>query len=145
MAKAKVSAQEIKIKKIDMVSAISNPGGFEANTGYHFNIKFAPNNTQAKADLTITLEMTNHPEEFHIELTMEGLFALTGIIDTETKKDAHIMCYDVLCAVENHLITQLVSNGGIAGFELPKVPLKREKIDYGEETEGSKIIDFPPQ
>ena len=141
---AKATLQGFKITKIDMVSAINDPGDFMATTQFEFDVHYTPDNTHAIAELTITLEMANQPEEFHIDLTLEGAFNLSGVVDTETKKDAHIMCYDVLFTAANQLIKLLVSHGGIAGFELGKVQLKRENIHFGEETENSgKIIDFP--
>lgn len=134
-----------KIIKIDMLNVNRGHDDLEVGNRFRFNAQFTPDNKRALAGLVETLEMKNHREVFHIDLGIEGVFDVTGVVDTETRKDVHIMCYDLLFPIAYQILEFLVSNSDLSGLDIKKVPLKRESIHFGEETEDSKIIDFPPQ
>ena len=133
---AEVSLVGYKIKKIDMINAIKQQGELKITNSFGFNVAYTPEDTKAIAELTETLQMADRPEEFHIELTLEGVFDLTGIVDVETKKDAHLMCYDSLFPYANQIVTQLASNSGMSGLMLKKIPMKRENIQFGKNPVG---------
>ena len=127
-----------------MVNALEEQGEHRLANTFGFTIDYTPDNTQAVAELTDTLEVVNYPGDFHIDLSVQGIFDLTGIVDTETKKDAHLMCYDLLFPLVSQHMEMLASNSGMAGLKIKKIPIKRESIHFGERTEdSSKIIDFP--
>lgn len=142
---AKATLLGFKITRITMVNAIKEQGGLMLGTTFGFTVDYTPDNTQAIAELTTTLELANHPGDFHIDLTIEGTFDLMGIVNTETKKDAHLMCYDLLFPVASQFVELLASNSGFAGLKLEKRTIKRESIHFGDKPEDGKIIEFPEQ
>ena len=134
-----------KITRIDLINAIQESSDFIAAHHAEFNVDYTPDNTQAFAEITVTLEMANHPEDFHLDLSVERIFDLTGVVDTETKKDVHLMCYDILWPIANQFVEQLASNSGLSGIKLKKNSMKREGIHFGGKPNDGKIIDFPEQ
>lgn len=132
-----------KIKGIDLLNAIKQQGQLQVANSFGFNVAYSPDNTRAVAELTDSVQMVDHPEEFHLDLTIEGVFDITGITDNETKKDAHIMCYDALFPYANQLVTQLATNSGMAGLIFKKIPMKRESIQFGQKEQSDKITTFP--
>ena len=134
-----------KITRISMVNSIKEQGELRLANTSGFTVDYTPDNTQAIAELTTTLELANHPGDFHIDLTIEGTFSLTGIVNIETKKDTHLMCYDLLFPVASQFVELLASNSGFADLKLKKNTIKRESIHFGEQPEDGKIIDFPEQ
>ena len=132
-----------KIKSIDLLNTIKRQGELKIGNTFGFNVAYSSDNTRAVAELTDSVQMVDRPEEFHLDLTIEGIFEVNGITDNETKKDAHIMCYDALFPFANQLVTQLATNSGMAGLIFKKIPLKRESIQFGKKEQSDKITNFP--
>ena len=138
-----VSLVGYKIKGIDLLNTIKQQGSLQIGNTFAFNVAYTPDNTRAVAELIDSVQMVDHPEEFHLDLTIEGIFELTGIEDNESKKDAHIMCYDVLFPYANQIVTQLVTSSGMAGLVFKKIPLQRDRIQFGQKDQNEKITPFP--
>ena len=72
-----------------------------------------------------------------------GVFNLEGVVDEESKKDAHVQCYDQLFPFLQSTITQLTTASGMPGFLMRKNPMKRENITFAKG--GAPKEDKPEQ
>jgi len=126
-----VMLNSVKIKSLSMVNMIAKQGEMKLSTNFSFNVKYAADNKIAVAELT---EKVSLPDagEFHIYLTVEGFFKLEGIEDEEDKKDAHLMCYDLLFPHVAQQIMVLGMNSGMPGLAIKKIPMKRESVQFSK-------------
>jgi preprotein translocase subunit SecB len=137
-----VSLIGYKIKKVDMVNEIKSQGELKVGNTFEYSVAYAEDNSRAIATLTEIINMVDHPEQFHMNVAIEGIFELSDVVDNDTKKDAHVMCYDELFPFANNIVTQLAQNSGMGGLVLRKLPMDKDKIQFGSKTQD-KVITLP--
>lgn len=142
---AEVTFVGFKIKRIDLNNSSKKLGPLKIIHNREFDVDYTPDNTHATAELNESIYNKNNPDAVHLYFTIEGMFDLTGVEDIETKKDAHIACYEFLSSTTKEILESLLSYSGMGNVSFDKFPLDREDIDFGEESEDGKIIDFPKQ
>lgn len=99
--------------------------------------------------ITAALRQYGHPERFCIELEMEGRFLVDGVINTEDKKDIHIMGYQKLIVHVNEILSVLAKkNSGMGELDIQISSLKPEDIHSGSKPDAAqqeKIIKLRPK
>lgn len=135
-----------KIKSIDMVNNIQSNGSLKIENTFDFSVMFSQDRNFAIAELIEYIQLSEHPEQFHITLSVEGSFALKGVNDNDCKKKAHMMCYDQLFPYASQIISQLSMNSGMSGMVLKKIPMDEHSVQFNSPNsneEKSKTIEFP--
>ena len=134
-----------RIKRLDLSNSSKKTSRFKVIHNRNFAVDYTPDNTHATAELTESICNKNNPDGVRLSFTVEGIFNLTGVVDSETKKDAHIMCFEFLSSTMQEILEPLLSYSGLENVNFEKFPMDREGIDFGEESQDGKIIDFPKQ
>ena len=82
--------------------------------------------------------MKDDPEKLFISAEIIGVFELSGVVDDETKRDAHVQCYDQLFPFLQSTITQLATASGMPGFLMKKTPMDRANVTFAKKDNGQK-------
>lgn len=134
-----------KICRLDMYNDLESDQGLKIQNWFEFDVTFDIENNIAEAILTEHLKQAEDPSDFGIDLTLKGIFHITGVKSVDSKKEAHIKCYDELFPYAGQVISHLAMNSGMSGLLLKKNPLKLESVNFGEKPEkerNDKIIEF---
>lgn len=97
--------------------------------------------------LTECMELEGCPGQLRIELELEGVFEIEGVINDATKKEAHVKCYGQLFPYANQMARHLAVDLGIPGLALKKRDMANRDIHIGGKSGdggSEKIIDFKP-
>lgn len=139
----KVDMIGFKIVGLELLNRIQEAGPVQLGNRYDFDVKF---NSEGVSCATIkeTIEMVGHPELFHIDLALEGIFETEGVESMEDKKEAHLRCHDELFPYAKQIISHLCLDTGLPGLSIPKSRMELDKIHCGEKpkSKNGKIIDL---
>ena len=120
-----------RIKQIDMKNSMTADSGICLKNGFEFKMIFSKDGQSGTAELT---EMVNDGDDrYYLKLCIEGMFRFSGIDGNDTKKEAHMGCYDVLFPYANQIVSQISLNSGLPGVELQKMPLNIEDVYFQKE------------
>lgn len=131
-----------KIVGLELLNRLQEPGPVQLGNSYDFDVEF---NREGVSYATIkeTIEMVGHPELFHIDLALEGMFEIE-VKSMEDKKEAHLRCHDELFPYAKQIISHLCLDTGLPGLSIPKSRMELDKIYCGEKPKpkNGKIIDL---
>ncbi|HBI61378.1 MAG TPA: hypothetical protein DDY31_09230 [Lachnospiraceae bacterium] len=125
-----------KIVKLRVNNNIPESAMLELESMVGFNVKYESNNGAAVAVLTVSVNHRNDPDLLCIELEIQGGFSMNGINDMDSKKEAHVKCYDELFPCANQIMTYLAINSGMQGFMLKKPPMEFANVNFGIRPDG---------
>lgn len=106
------------------------------------------NDEMAVITITETLRQCGHPDQFCIELKMEGRFQVNSVKNIADKKDIHSTGYQELLVYANEILSLLAKNSGIEGLDIQKSSLKPADINFGSQPDAvkqEKIIRLRPK
>lgn len=132
-----------KIVKLRVNNNIPESAMLELESMVGFNVKYEPDNRVAVAVLTASVNHRNGPGLFCIELEIQGGFSMNGINNMDSKKEAHLKCYDELFPYASQIMTYLAINSGIQGFMLKKPPIEFADVNFGsgpDSMDSGKVI-----
>ena len=90
---------------------------------YDFDVKYIDNNSECIARLKYALEY-NDPEQFELYVECYGRFQCEGIVDDQSKKEAHVTAYKLLFPYVQNKVSQLTVDAGMS-----PIMLRMEKMD----------------
>lgn len=141
-----VVLDDYRIKSIDMRNDIAYDGILSMTNTFEFKVSYSREDSRAVAELTEHVSDKETGDRFYISLTIEGIFSVSGVNGLESKKEAHVRCYDQIFPYAGQIISQLASNSGISGLILKKIPMKESSINFSngaQEKHEGKMIRFP--
>lgn len=97
--------------------------------------------------LTETLQQCRHPNQFYIQLTLEGNFLLKEVKSDADKKEVHAIGHQKLLVYANTILSKLAVNTGLDGLDIKNIPLKPEDINFGPKpaaVKNEKIVRLCP-
>lgn len=121
-----------RIREVHFTNRIDKPGQIQLESGFNFHMDYSADKQRCKATLYQSVRMKDDPDRLFISVEIVGLFSLQGVVDDESKRDAHILCYDQLFPYLQSTVTQLANASGLPGFLLKKNPMKRENITFAQ-------------
>lgn len=129
-----------KILGLELLNRLQEEGPVQIGSHYDFDVEF---NKEGVSFATIkeTVELIDHPELFHIDLALEGMFEIEGVKTMEDKKEAHLKCHDELFPYVKQIISHLCVDTGLPGLSIPKSHMELDKIHCGEKPKG-KIVEL---
>ena len=119
-----------RLREVHFINRIDKNGQVQLSSSFSFKVSYSPDNTKCVATLYQSAQYKEDPDKLFVSGEIIGSFALGGIVDVETKKDAHIQCYDQLFPFLQSAISQLSNCSGMPGFLLRKNPMNRENISF---------------
>ena len=130
-----------KISRLNMTNNLSKSGALQLENTTGFHIKYGQGNESAVAVLDICVNHRKNHALFCIDLEIQAEFRLSGIESIETKKMAHIRCYNDTFPYASQIMAYLAVNSGIEGFVLKKFPVQFADVNFGKKPKDSgKVI-----
>lgn len=131
-----------KIVGLELLNRLQEAGPVQLGNSYDFDVKFNREGV-SYATIKVTIEMIDHPEMFHIDLVLQGMFEIE-VKSMEDKKEAHLKCHDELFPYAKQIISHLCLDTGLPGLSIPKSCMELDKIHCGEKpkSKNGKIIDL---
>lgn len=124
-----------------MANNLSAGGVIQLDNTMELDVEYEPDGESVEAVLTVCVRHRKHPNQFYIELDLQGIFRLDGINGAASKKETHIRCYDTLFPFASQIMTYLATNSGMQGFMLQKMEMEPETVNFGAKP-NDKIIEF---
>ena len=135
-----------RIRRLSIQNNIGGNGPVKLRSSFDFDVDFDEESETAVAVLTERIELDEHPEQYHIELALEGFFQYSGINNKNDRKIAHSKLYDALFPYADQILAYLVLDCGFAGLRIEKHKMDLEHIHFGEkpkpEKKNGKIIEM---
>ena len=132
-----------RVREVHFVNHIDKSGQIQLASSFNVHVNYSNDNKQCVAKLYQSAQMKDDPDQFFTSAEIVGVFNLEGVVDEESKKDAHVQCYDQLFPFLQSTITQLTTASGMPGFLMRKNPMKRENITFAKG--GAPKEDKPEQ
>lgn len=137
-----VKLLKYKIKRLSMSNTVQSEGGrILLSDSSEFRLNVSNGSCIAKGTLTVSIGSKEFFDGMGIQLEMEGYFGLEGIEDLESKKEAHMRCYDAIFPYADQIVKFLALNSEMKRIVLRKSRMDGEKIHI-ESEEGNEVIEF---
>lgn len=131
-----------KIKRLCMTNTVQfDCGRIQISDSSEFRLNVSNGSCIAKGTLTVSIGSKECFSGMGIQLEMEGYFGLEGIEDLESKKEAHMRCYDAIFPYADQIVKFLAMNSEMKMIALRKSRMDGEKIHIKSE-EGNEVIEF---
>jgi preprotein translocase subunit SecB len=132
-----------RVQEIHFVNRIDKSGQIQLKSSFNFHVDYTSDNTKCIAKLYQSAQMKEDPEKLFISAEIIGVFTLEGVVDDETKRDAHVQCYDQLFPFLQSTVSQLATASGMPGFLMKKTPMSRDNITFAKKENAPKKDDQP--
>lgn len=127
-----------RVQEVHFVNRIDKSGQIQLKSSFNFHVDYTSDNSKCIAKLYQSAQMKDDPEKLFISAEIIGVFELSGVVDDETKRDAHVQCYDQLFPFLQSTITQLATASGMPGFLMKKTPMDRANVTFAKKDNGQK-------
>lgn len=121
-----------RIREVHFVNHIDKSGQIKLASNFNFHVDYSADNQRAVAKLYQSAQMKDDPDKLFVSAEIWGVFSLQGVVDEETKREAHVQCYDQLFPFLQSAVTQLSTASGMPGFLLKKTPMNRDNITFAK-------------
>lgn len=138
-----VTLEKQMIRDLHFVNHIDKSGQLQLSSKFNFHVNFTDDNAHCMAQLYQNAQMRDDPDKLFISVEIVGFFAIEGVVDEETKKDAHVQCYDQLFPFLQTVVSQTAAASGMPGFMLKKVPIDRENINLSHNPKAQSPMTLP--
>lgn len=141
----KVELIGFKINGLEILNNITESGLIKLGNTSDFEVQFDEKCGSACAVMKQTIEMVDKPENFHLDMEVQGMFQIDGIKSMADKKKAHSRCYDEMFPYANHIIKVLSVDLGMP-LCISKQPMELGSVRVGSKPDkkgnGGKIIEM---
>lgn len=134
-----------KTSRLNMKNDLEESGQLEIKRSSDFDVTYDIEGEMAVATLTECLGTEDDSNSFFIDLTLEGIFHITGVKSKASKRKVHVKCYDALFPYAAQIISLLTMNSGMSGVLLEKRTMEFDSVNFGEKPKSDKIIEFKIQ
>lgn len=118
-----VSLLQQRAKKVllhaDFLPAQGKNDSLEVNFRYNFNVSYADDNRHCKATLEQIVQAVDDPQQFSINVEIEGIFETDLITNDDEKKEVHVKSYYSLFPYAQLLIYQMSTSAGFPPLMIP--------------------------
>ncbi len=134
-----------RVREVHFINHIDKSGQIQLQSGFNFHVDYAADNQRCVAKLYQSAQMKDDADKLFVSAEIVGVFQLQGVVDDDTKRDAHIQCYNQLFPYLQSVVTQLGASSGMPGFMLKKNPMQRDKIVFAkkEKPDDPGITSLP--
>ena len=132
-----------RVREVHFVNRLDKSGQIKLSSSFKLHVDYAADNTRCVAKLYQSAQYKDDPDKLFISAEIVGIFSLQGVVDEETKRDAHVQCYDQLFPFLQSTVNQLATASGLPGFLLKKNPMKRENIAFSQKKKEEPPMTLP--
>ena len=132
-----------RVREVHFVNRLDKSGQIKLSSSFNFHVDYAADNTRCVAKLYQSAQYKDDPDKLFISAEIVCIFSLQGVVDEETKRDAHVQCYDQLFPFLQSTVNQLATASGLPGFLLKKNPMKRENIAFSQKKKEEPPMTLP--
>lgn len=119
-----------RLREVHFVNHVDKSGQIQLTSSFNFHVDYSPDNTKCVARLYQSAKMKEDEDKLFVSAEIEGVFLLEGVVDEESKREAHVLCYNYLFPYLQSAVHQLSAASGMPGFLLKKNPMRRESIVF---------------
>lgn len=119
-----LTLQRQRFKTIQMNVDLKENAEIEIESTFSFHINYNEDNSACTAELKQMLRHKSDPEQLSILVETNGQFECEGIVSDDTKKEAHVMAYNLLFPYVQNLIARLTVDAG-----LPPLMIRSSKME----------------
>lgn len=105
----------------------------ELRAGCRFGVSFSNDKKHCLATLIETIESVESPENFFIEIEVEGEFETEKFEDEDSKREVHVESYYALFPYVQQLIAQLSMAAGVAPIMIRPEKMTKDGVHFGKE------------
>lgn len=127
-----VNLMSQRVQEVHFTNHITKSGQIQLESGFNFHVDYAADNQRCVAKLYQSARMKDDPDRLFVSVEIIGVFQLSGVVDDESKREAHVQCYNQLFPYLQSVVTQLAASSGMPGFLMKKNPMKRENIVFAK-------------
>ena len=121
-----------RLREVHFVNRVDKSGQIQLTSSFNFHVDYSPDNTRCVAKLYQSAQMKEDADKLFISGEIEGVFTLEGAVDEESKREAHVQCYNYLFPYLQTAVAQLAASSGMPGFLLKKNPMRREGVVFAQ-------------
>lgn len=119
--------------QIDMDAQGSGEEGVKLKAECHFGVSFSNDKEHCLATITERIESVEHPENFYIEVEVEGEFETERFENEDDKRDVHVKSYYALFPYVQQLVAQLSMAAGVAPLMIRAEKMTKEGVKFGKD------------
>lgn len=127
---AELNMVSYKLQDMQFFNKLDKPGQVSLENNFSFSVNYTADNTRCVAKLyQCVKDKTDGPDhKFFVSVDLVGIFAITGTLTDEDKKDFHIRCYEQLFPYAEMLAKQTCAAGGMPNFILMRQKMSRDSV-----------------
>lgn len=127
---AELNMVSYKLQDLQFFNKLDKPGQVSLENNFSFSVNYTADNTRCVAKLyQCVKDKTDGPDhKFFVSADLVGIFAITGTLTDEDKKDFHIRCYEQLFPYAEVLAKQTCAAGGMPNFVLVRQKMSRDSV-----------------
>lgn len=127
---AELNMVSYKLQDLQFFNKLDKPGQVSLENNFSFSVNYTADNTRCVAKLyQCVKDKTDGPDhKFFVSVDLVGIFAITGTLTDEDKKDFHIRCYEQLFPYAEVLGKQTCAAGGMPNFVLMRQKMSRDSV-----------------
>lgn len=127
---AELNMVSYKLQDLQFFNKLDKPGQVSLENNFSFSVNYTADNTRCVAKLyQCVKDKTDGPDhKFFVSVDLVGIFAITGTLTDEDKKDFHIRCYEQLFPYAEMLAKQTCAAGGMPNFILMRQKMSRDSV-----------------
>ncbi len=121
---ARLNLKAYKISNINFRNTLVNGTKLELSNSYAYNVKYAKNNI-CEGILKIEIKDKGGNENFHIEMTVQGIFESDGSMERE---QLHVATFKELFPYARVFVSNLTVNAGMPPITIPPIDMDKQEI-----------------
>ena len=127
---AELNMVSYKLQDMQFFNKLDKPGQVQLENNFSFSVNYNADNTRCVAKLyQCVKDKSDGPDhKFFVSVDMVGIFAVTGVLTDEDKKDFHVQCYHQLFPYAEMLAKQTCAAGGMPNFVLLRQKMSRDNV-----------------
>lgn len=131
---AELNMLSYKLQDLQFFNKLDQPGQVNLENNFSFSVNYNADHTRCIAKLyqCVKDKVDGGDHKFFVSVDLAGIFAVSGAISDEDKKDFHGQCYNQLFPYAEMLTKQTCAAGGMPNFVLPRQKMSRDNVVLGK-------------
>ena len=135
---AELNMVSYKLQDLQFFNKLDKPGQVQLENNFSFSVSYTPDNTRCVAKLyQCVKDKSDGPDHrFFVSVDIIGVFAITGTVTDEDKKEFDVQWYHQLFPYAEMLAKQVCAAGGMPNFMLLRQKMSRDNVTVNRKEPG---------
>lgn len=133
---AELNMISYKLQDLQFFNKLDKPGQVKLTNNFSYSVDYNRENTRCVGKLyqCVKDQSSDGNHKFFVSLELVGVFALSGAVTDEDKKDIHVQTYQQLFPYMEVLAKQVCAAGGMPNFVLLRQKMDRNTVAINKKT-----------